>query len=37
MGIKNSQKIAFFANFKTELIFADDRNVDILRELIFAN
>ena len=35
--IKNSQKIAFFANFKTEFIFANDGNVDTSRELIFAN
>ena len=35
--IKNCQKIAFFANFKTEFIFANDGNVDTSRELIFAN
>ena len=35
--IKNSQKIAFFANFKAEFIFVNDGNVDNSRELIFAN
>ena len=35
--IKNSQKIAFFANFKTEFTFTNDGNVDTSRELIFAN
>ena len=35
--MKNSQKIAFFANFKTDLIFANSGNVDISRELIFTN
>ena len=32
-----SCKIAVFGNFKTELIFANDGNVDTSRELIFVN
>ena len=36
-GLTITKKIAFFANFKTEFIFANDENVDILRELIFTN
>ena len=35
--IKNSQKIAFFANSKTEFIFGNDGNVDTSQELIFTN
>ena len=31
--LKNSQKIAFFANFKTEFIFANDGNLEIGQNL----
>ena len=35
--LRIAKKNAFFANFKTEFIFANDGNVDTSRELIFAN